>query len=366
MGVGAALRKKCVAVCMAVVSLIGLSYSDAFAVAGKITSPPPGVALSGGSLTLEFDEPLPDGKTEITVPVGPQGEINVPEGVDPNRSKRCRYTNDKGETVTFRCGGYFAMAGGALAATAGAAGMAAPHRASLIHRLLDTELIFQAGQSWTSGINSTSSGAPPGGAPFLQGSGGSEASQFSYNFMLRHLFDRFAPVLGGRPFVYFQGSAFNGFDGTGGSGVSGTGLDRTALQRRISHAFGGGIGYTHPVYCPNGANGGECFEAGIFVGAKAIRQELSASADEAGNVRSFRTSFYQFVPSGGAILTAPGIWKGTKFVATYEVMGLNSAALAGSPSFFNNIYNYRSDGGLIHNLWFGLSFNLGVLFCDPL
>jgi opacity protein-like surface antigen len=106
---------------------IGISATEAFAVAGKFTSAPPGVtALSGGSLTLELDQPV-DGKTEVTVPVNPQGEFATPAGVDERNVKGCRYTNDKGETSSFRCGGYLAFgAGTGAAAMAGGSSAAQP------------------------------------------------------------------------------------------------------------------------------------------------------------------------------------------------------------------------------------------------
>jgi hypothetical protein len=345
--------------------LIGLMETDAFAVAGKTVTAMAGPALAGATLELE----LTDG-TSITAQVDQQGNVELPDDVNRDTVRNC-YRKEQtatGETKQrIDCAGWLPV-GGVAVATAAASGNGTTHQSSLLHRFLDTEAIFLFGQSWMSGINSTSTGASPGNPPFLQGSGSSDASEFSYNFMLRHHFDRFMPMLGGgRPFMYFQGSSYHGFDGTGGVGVSGSGLDQTALNRQIKYAVGGGIGYSHPVYCPNGSRGGNnCFEFGLFVGANVIRQQLSATADEAGNTTSFQNSFSQVVPSGGAMVTTPGIWKGLRLIATYEVMALNSAALSGGPSFFGNQYNYQTDGGLIHNLWFGLSFNLGSIFCDPL
>jgi hypothetical protein len=102
-------------ICM---GFIGLTATQAFAVAGKFISAPEGVALSGGNLTLELEEPV-DGKTEITVPVS-QGKFNVPDGVDENKSQRCRYKNEKGEeTGWFRCEGYLVFGSGMAAASGG-------------------------------------------------------------------------------------------------------------------------------------------------------------------------------------------------------------------------------------------------------
>lgn len=275
--------------------------------------------------------------------------------------------NDRSKTTwDWKDGQWHPRSGTSAQAGSGTTAGSTPHRLGLVHRLLDTQLMFLFGQSFIRGVNSTSTGAPPGGAPFLQGSGASNGSQSSYNVMLLHHFDRFMPFLGGmRPFVYFQGSSFTGLDGTGGAGVSAAGTDRAALQRSILHAFGGGFGFSYPLYCPTGVMGGNgCVEAGLFAGAKAVRQQLNATADEAGNIRTATNSFYQVVPSGGAMLSAPFLWKSARFVAMYEAIALNSVGISVNPSA-NNIYNYRSDGGLIHNVWFGISFNLGTLFCDP-
>ena len=117
------------AVLLVSAGFIGVFTTDAFAVAGKFTSAPPGAALSGGSLTLELEAPV-DGKTEITVPVSQQGEFDVPAGVEERKTKRCRYTNDKGETATFPCGAYLALGGGA-ASTAATSGKGTIHPASM-------------------------------------------------------------------------------------------------------------------------------------------------------------------------------------------------------------------------------------------
>jgi hypothetical protein len=325
------------------------------------------------------------GTMELTDAAGDKAFVHVDEKgkiddfVDNDKFDPVRATlelNDRSKTTWTKQDGKWkeetrtSSGPGASAQSAGTAAAPIPaggnlNRSSFFRRLMDTEFIFQVGHSFTSGVNSTSRGAPPGGAPFLQGSGESEASGFSYNFTLRHPFDRFmVPLGGGRPFLYMQGAGYHGFDGTGGAGMSATGFDRTALNRHISHTFGLGVGYSHPLYCPHGGQGDDCVELGLFAGAKAVRQRLSATADEAGNVRTFQDNFYQVVPSGGAMLTAPGIWKGSKFVATYEAFGLNSAALSGGPSFFGNVYDYRTDGGLVHNFWLGMSVNLGGIFSD--
>ena len=340
------------------VGLVGVVATDAFAVAGKIVSPPPGVsALSGGELTLELGEPV-GGKTEIIVKLDAQGEFVTPPGVDQSNITRCRYKNDKGEeTGWFRCGGYLAFGGGTALSTSSTAA----HGPSLLHRLLDSEIVIQGGYSITNGINSTSQGAFPGGATFLEGSGANNISAPSYNFMLQHPFDRFRSMLGGgAPYVFLQGSKFHGLDADGGIGVSGTGLDQTSLNREISAAFGGGVGFSYPLYCYDGIRGGDkCFEIGAFVGGKGVRQRVSATADEAGNLRSFRDCYTDVVPFGGLTATAP-IVKGIKLVFTYEIIAVYSRDLRGT-SFFNNNYEYRSDGGTIHNLWGGVSINPGKL-----
>lgn len=340
------------------VGLVVLMTTDAFAVAGKIVNTPPGVsALSGGELTLELGDPV-GGKTEIIVKLDAQGEFVAPPGVEESNITRCRYKNDKGEeTGWFHCGGYLAFGSGAALATSSAAA----HGASLSQRLLDTWLVIQGGYSVTNGISSTSRGAFPGGPTFLEGSGANDISAPSYNFMLQHPFDRFRPMLGGgAPYVFLQGSKFHGLDADGGIGVSGTGFDRTSLNREISSAFGGGIGFSYPLYCYDGIRGGDkCFELGAFVGGKGVRQQVSATADEAGNLRSFQDCFTDVVPFGGLTMAAP-VHKGIKLVFTYEIIALYSRDLRGT-SFFNNTYDYRSDGGTLHNLWGGVSINPGKL-----
>jgi hypothetical protein len=340
------------------VGLVGVMATDAFAVAGKIVSTPPGVsALSGGELTLELGEPV-GGKTEIIVRLDAQGEFVTPPGVEKSNITRCRYKNDKGEeTGWFRCGGYLAFEGGAALSTSSTAA----HGPSLLHRLLDSELVIQGGYSITNGINSRSQGAFSGGATFLEGEGANTISAPSYNFMLQHPFDRFRSMLGGgAPYVFLQGSKFHGLDADGGIGVSGTGMDRTFLNREISAAFGGGVGFSYPFYCYDGIRGGDkCFEIGAFVGGKGVRQRVSATADEAGNLRSFQDCYTDVVPFGGLTAAAP-IFKGVKLVFTYEIIALYSRELRGT-SFFSNAYDYRSDGGTIHNLWGGVSINPGKL-----
>jgi hypothetical protein len=145
---------------LCVTAVIAMSATDALAVAGKFTSAPPGVtALSGGSLTLELDQPV-DGKTEITVPVNQQGEFATPAGVDERNVKGCRYTNDKGETTSFRCGGYLAFGAGAAAvAMTGASSAAQP-----LGKLLgSTTLRFSGfgGYNMANDVGSVSGTAPP-------------------------------------------------------------------------------------------------------------------------------------------------------------------------------------------------------------
>ena len=340
------------------VGLVVVMATDAFAVAGKIVTTPPGVsALSGGELTLDLGDPV-GGKTEIIVQLDAQGEFVTPPGVEKSNITRCRYKNDKGEeTGWFHCGGYLAFGGEAAPATSSAAA----HGASLPQRLLDTWLVIQGGYSVTNGISSTSRGAFPGGATFLDGSGANDISAPSYNFMLQHPFDRFRSILGGgAPYVFLQGSKFHGLDENGGFGVSGSGLDRTSLNREISYAIGGGIGFSYPLYCYDGIRGGDkCFEVGAFVGGKGVRQQVSATADEAGNLRSFQDCFFDVVPFGGLTAAAP-LFPGVKFVFTYEIIALYSKDLSGT-SFFGNTYNYSSDGGTLHNMWGGVSVNPGKL-----
>lgn len=350
-----------VALFMCAGSFIGLSATDAFAVAGKMTGAPPGAtALSGGSVTIELDEPV-HGQREFTSTVGPNGEVDFPAGVDPNKGSTCRYSDGKGNTVTFRCGGYFAMGGGAAAGASNVAA-AAGKSVSFLKRLADSWIDIQGGYSIPSGINSTSTGTSSfGGSPFLQGSGANDMAGPSYNFSVRHPLDRFRPMLGGgAPYLFVQGSKFHGLEGTGGVGVSSTGMDRASVTRELNYAVGGGIGFSFPVYCLDGIRGGDqCFEAGGFVGGKVLRQRVSAVADEAGNVRTFDDCFSDAVPFGGIMLGAP-IVKGVRLTFTWEAMAMYSRELGGQ-SFFNNDYRFRSDGGVNHNLWGGLSFNLGKM-----
>lgn len=65
------------------------------------------------------------------------------------------------------------------------------------------------------------------------------------------------------------------------------------------------------------------------------------------------------VPFGGLTAAAP-VLKGIKLVFTYEIIALYSRDLRGT-SFFGNTYDYRSDGGTIHNMWGGVSINPGKL-----
>jgi hypothetical protein len=56
-------------------SMIAIPATDAFAVAGKFTSAPPGAALSGGELTLELNEPVNASGSRA----GQYQELPVPE-----------------------------------------------------------------------------------------------------------------------------------------------------------------------------------------------------------------------------------------------------------------------------------------------
>jgi hypothetical protein len=326
---------------------------------GQITGVPASV-FAGGTFVMEEEGT----GSSVTLNIGDNGELSgeLPDGFNPNTVAKATIIPPQGQGEKKerrgRLGAYWRNGKLEIPYSAfGSAASTAAQGASVYERVLDTWVDIQGGYSTTSGINSTSTGAFPSGSSFLQGSGENEISAASYNFMLRHPFDRFRSILGGgAPFVFFQGSKFHGLDGTGGAGMSGTGLDQTALNRKISSAVGGGLGFQYPFFCLDGDRGGDkCFAIGGLVGGKAVRQQLSATADEAGNLRSFQDCFTDVVPFGGAMLTSP-LFTGVNLVFTYEVMPVYTVNLNGR-SFFNNNYSYQSEGGLLHNIWIGVSVN---------
>lgn len=274
MGAGSALRSMGLVLFMSVAGLIGFPTTDAFAVAGKMTSAPPGVALSGGSLTLELEEPLPDGKTEITVPVSQQGEFDVPAGVDEHKTKRCRYTNDKGETTTFRCGGYLAFGSGAVATTASG-------WASTTERATDSwtfDALFAFGGSTSLGsTDATTTASVPGAQRFTSGLGGLAGATSTVMFRAHLPLKLTGPL--GDVWGYFRWNEHINRSAAGGEGdvhpAPGNDVSTSFKRGRDLEV---GVGKSFSTFCRNGF----CQYFGIHVGASFQQNEITVSWNEGG------------------------------------------------------------------------------------
>ena len=315
------------------VGLVGLQARDAFAVAGKMTSAPPGVtALSGGTLTLELEEPV-DGKTEFTVPVNQQGEFTTPAGVEERNINRCRYTNDKGETAFFRCGGYLAFGGGVGAAAT--TGVAAATGSMVYSFLGSTEAIVSGG--FVTGIGSTGGNAR---SNFADTSGkGDHLGGSSFNILLRS-FVPFQPLgikLGG----FFEYDEFFGADGTGGVGVhhlNPTAND-TRTIRKAHRAFGFGITQVVPV--------GSGFSLDFQQGIAFVRQSIEGVTDQSsggGPTERFRKEFTSVAPKLGLSIEyqLPNI--PLRFRIASEFIYLPSAGVGGFANFSGSPFAFSSRG----------------------
>lgn len=254
--------------------LVALAATNAHAVAGKFTGAPPGAVLSGGSLTLELEEPV-DGKTEITVPVSQQGEFDTPAGVDQQKAKRCRYTNDKGETTSFRCGAYLAFGGGA--AIAGTSGGQATSR--LNRQIWRFDALFTAGGTTTLGSADASTTANVPGTRTASG-GLSGLTGFTGGLMFRtHLPRAWTGPLGDL-YGFFRWQEHAGRNGTGAEGdvhpTAGNDVS-TSFKRYRDLEFG--LGKSFDIFCrPNG----RCQQLGIHAGVSLQYNRATVAWNESG------------------------------------------------------------------------------------
>ncbi|ALA60509.1 hypothetical protein [Nitrospira moscoviensis] len=324
-------------------SMIAIPATDAFAVAGKFTSAPPGAALSKGELTLELNEPV-NGLTEVTVQVNERGEFTTPPGVEQDNIKNCRYRNDKGETTSFRCGGYLAFGGGAAGMTGLTAGLFVPG---------STEFIIGGG--WGTGIGATG-GSSRANAGTLTGKG-EHLGGGAVNILIRSFFPVEPLGIKAGAFVEFDGF----FDAEGSSGIGVAHLnpaaDDTRMIRKVHRAFG--FGFTQVV--PVGAGFFLDFQQGIAF----VQQSIEGITDQSsggGPVERFRRDFTTISPKLGASIEyqLPN-WPVRVRLAT-EFIYLSSAGVNGFANFSTQAFAFQSRGQWFATSTFGFVIPLTSFF----
>lgn len=280
--------------------IIGLLATDAFAVAGKMTGTPPGAtAVAGGSVTIILDEPV-DGKTDFTSAVGQNGEVDFPPGVDPNGARTCRYTDETGKTVTFRCGGYFAMGGGM--ATAAASGWSSVQARSASNWTFDVIGSFGGTASLGSKDATTTGGglATGQGTSGLSGLGGTTAG-----LMLRaHLPLKWTGPLGD-VWAFVRGNYHFDREGKGGEAnlhnpVPGN-ESSTSLKR--GGEFEVGLGKSVETYCHQSGVG--CQYIGVYIGVSIQRNTITVNSNEIVRAPSFEHNAWKPSAVAGAWYSVP-------------------------------------------------------------
>lgn len=311
--------------------------TEAFAVAGKFVSAPPGVALSKGELTLELNEPV-NGQNEVTVKVNEQGEFTTPPGVEQDNVKNCRYRNDKGEATSFRCAGYLAFGAAAAGAgiTSATLGLFVPG---------STELIIGGG--WGTGIGATGGTSR---SNFATTSGkGEHLGGGAVNILVRSFF----PVqpLGIKTGAFMEFDGFFGADGTSGIGVHhlNPAADDTRVIRKVHRAFGFGLTQVVPV--------GGGFFLDFQQGFAVVQQSIEGITDQSsggGPVERFRRDFTTISPKLGASIEyqLPN-WPVRVRLAS-EFIYLSGAGVNGFANFSNSPFAFSSRGQWFATNTFGL------------
>lgn len=258
------------------IGLVGLTATNVYAVAGKFTDSPPGAALSGGSLTLELGEPV-DGKTEITVSVTQQGEFAVPPGVDESNVRQCRYTNDKGETTSFRCGAYLAFGAGAAAlGSAGSSWASVKDRSQ--HGWTFDALIALGGTTSLGGTDATTTANVNGAQRFNSGLNG--LSGLTGSLMFRaHLPRNWTGPLGD-VWGYFRWNEHSDRKATGAEGdVHPTPGRDVSTQFRRGRDLEVGLGKSFTTVCHQD---GACQYFGVHIGASFQQNKATVLWNESG------------------------------------------------------------------------------------
>jgi hypothetical protein len=275
---------------------IAVTAEEALAVAGKITNAPPGVSLAGGSLTLELEEPLPDGRTEITVPVNQQGEFETPPQVDERKLRACRYTDADGKKHDLPCGWLFFGSG--TAATA------ASSTQSLRRSNWTVDAIFSLGM--TSSIGSKDATTTGGGLAVGQGTSGLNGlGGLTGSLMIRaHLPLNLTRGLGD---VWMFARYNQHFDrqGTGGAAnlhapVPGN-ESSTSLTRRRD--FEVGVGKSFQTYCHQSGTG--CQLVGIYAGASIQENQIRTTSNEIVRTPNFENTSWKPSVVAGASYQIP-------------------------------------------------------------
>ncbi len=343
--------------CVCVAGWIAFSTVEAFAVAGKFTSAPPGVALSGGELTLELDEPV-NGQSTVTVPVT-NGAFTTPAGVDKQNIRTCRYTNDKGETTAFDCGAYLAFGAGAAATGAAAAtsGWTAPTMRDPSAWAFDaTAFVGGTGSIGSKDATTTGTGTAAGqGTSGLDGLAGA-----TYGLMLRaHLPLKLTGALGDI-WGFVRWNQHSGRDGHGGSAnlhnpVPGN-ESSTSLKRYADIEIG--VGKSFETYCPEN---GPCHYFGAYAGYSLQRTKISTSTNEIVTAPTFEDTKWNSSVVTGAWYQIPLAGIGTGFEAYSFVFGVDfrrvpCMSVSGpSPTFPNTSYRGTTEEFWEYTGWGGIN-----------
>jgi hypothetical protein len=326
---------------------VGLLATAAYAVAGKIVNPPAGVAVAGGSLTLELTDPLPDGQTEITVPVDQQGGFEVPPTVDQKKLKTCRYKDSKGDTHLLPCGVLFFGGGGAGTAVATApAGEFASMFGTWVPRI-DATLAagFAFGLSDTDGFSKSPFNRTTKSVDHLSGA--------AYSFTVRG-FLPYKPLPKTSLWLFGQYDYFDNVKGTGGKGDHHipTPGEETEFTNQVKQSFGFGIGENFQI--------GDGFYIGAKQGGAVVWQTLTGHTDETGGggkVETFRQDSTNLVPLLGLWVSKQLGDSPVSFVVGSDWRYLPSGGVDGRSSL-SFPYHFEREGQWMMNVYGGFNIPL--------
>jgi hypothetical protein len=297
-----------------------------------------------------LEEPV-DGKTEITVPVS-QGKFNVPTGVDENKSKRCRYTNDKGETAMFRCGAYLTFGSGMAAASGG--GMTGGLMGSMFGAGGVEFVIGGGGVTAFGGANDGTSASSVSSSSMS----GNSLVGSSLNLQLR----AFPVALYGIKLGAFaEFDQFFGADATTGIdvfhpfGPNPQALD-TKTTRRLKRAYAFGLTQVIPI--------GSGFSVDFLQGLAFLQQRIEGESDESkggGTLVTASSSATNIVPKLGASLEYQFPGSSISIRLASEFIYLPSQGTNAFSTFTNRPYSFSTDGTWTANAMLGLVIPLNAL-----
>jgi hypothetical protein len=341
------------------IGLVGLTATDAYAVAGKIVDAPPGVSLAGGSVELDVEQT--DGTTStVTFNVNAQGALEgeLPANMGPNNTKDCRYRGTDGRTRNIRCSALIFSSGNmtipysAIASTGTAVSGEASYAGVATGFLRLTEMGFSGTYATalggTSGMSQSNFATTSGSGDHLNGTG--------FNFFMR-TFLPFQPhgiKLGG----FFEFDQFFGLDGTSGAGVHhiNPAQNDTNVVRTVRRAFGFGVTQVIPV--------GMGFSLDFHQGFAVVQQSIEGITDQSsggGPTESFRKNFTTISPKLGASIEyqLPN-WPISIRIAS-EFIYLPNAGLNGFANFSGSPFNFSSESQWMSINTAGIVIPLSVL-----